>query len=189
VIALPEDMLVETACVADAPRFELIDSAPTQEQLATLETLLAQAKAPVAILGDARWNAQAVEHFAQFALRHALPTAVSFRRQMLFPADHPCYIGDVGSGINPALLKRIKNADLVLLVGGRLSENPSQSYTLLDIPVPRQNGACAPRYRGTGARLPPDPGYQYLAGLVRRRTEPHHAKGCARLGPRYRDHA
>ena len=37
------------------------------------------------------------------------------------------------------LLKRIAEADLVLLVGGRMSEMPSQSYTLFDIPAPRQS--------------------------------------------------
>jgi acetolactate synthase-1/2/3 large subunit len=57
---------------------------------------------------------------------------------MLFPADHPSYAGDLGLGINPKLLARIKESDLILLVGGRLSEIPSQSYTLLDIPAPRQ---------------------------------------------------
>ncbi|MFY1004874.1 thiamine pyrophosphate-binding protein, partial [Escherichia coli] len=51
VIALPEDMLVEAAQVADAPRYEVIDSAPTTGQLADLEQLLAQARNPVAILG------------------------------------------------------------------------------------------------------------------------------------------
>jgi acetolactate synthase-1/2/3 large subunit len=34
---------------------------------------------------------------------------------------------------------RIKESDLILLVGGRLSEMPSQGYTLLDIPVPSQS--------------------------------------------------
>ena len=57
---------------------------------------------------------------------------------MLFPATHPCFIGDVGIGLNPALLKRVAEADLVLLVGGRMSEMPSQAYTLFDIPVPKQ---------------------------------------------------
>lgn len=138
VIALPEDMLTETATVADAPRYEVIDSAPTAGQLSDLEQLLSQAQAPVAILGGSRWSAEAVEQFAAFAERLSLPTAVSFRRQMLFPADHPCFIGDVGLGINPALLKRVADADLVLLVGGRMSEIPSQAYTLLNIPVPAQ---------------------------------------------------
>ena len=53
-----------------------------------------------------------------------------------FPADHPNFAGDLGIGPNPKLLKRIQDSDLVLLVGGRLSEMPSQSYTLFGIPNP-----------------------------------------------------
>ena len=138
VIALPEDMLVELTTVPDAPHYEAIDSAPSTGQMADLAKRLAQAKAPVAILGGARWNATAVKQFVEFAERFKLPVAVSFRRQMLFPATSPCFIGDVGIGLNPDLLKRIQDADLVLLVGGRMSEMPSQAYTLFDIPVPKQ---------------------------------------------------
>ena len=137
VIALPEDMLVELATVPDAPHYEAIDSAPSTGQMADLAKRLAQAKAPVAILGGARWNATAVKQFVEFAERFKLAVAVSFRRQMLFPATSPCFIGDVGIGLNPDLLKRIQDADLVLLVGGRMSEMPSQAYTLFDIPVPK----------------------------------------------------
>ena len=139
VIALPEDMLVELATVPDAPRYTPVDCGPTAAQMAGLAERLAQAKSPVAILGGTRWDATSVREFAAFAERLQLPVAVSFRRQMLFPADHPCFIGDVGIGLNPALLKRIAEADLVLLAGGRMSEMPSQSYTLFDIPVPKQS--------------------------------------------------
>lgn len=138
VIALPEDMLVELATVPDAPHYEAIDSAPSLGQMADLAKRLSQAKAPVAILGGARWNATAVKQFVEFAERFKLPVAVSFRRQMLFPANSPCFIGDVGIGLNPELLKRVQDADLVLLVGGRMSEMPSQAYTLFEIPVPKQ---------------------------------------------------
>ena len=138
VIALPEDMLVEMATVPDAPKYEAVDSAPAAGQMASLAERLSNAQSPVAILGGTRWDASAVKEFTQFAERFKLPVAVSFRRQMLFPADHPCFIGDVGIGLNPALLKRVAQADLVLLVGGRMSEMPSQAYTLFDIPVPKQ---------------------------------------------------
>ncbi len=138
VIALPEDMLVEMATVPDAPHYEAVESAPAAGQMADLAKRIAAAKAPVAILGGTRWDAKSVKEFAAFAEKFKLPVAVSFRRQMLFPATHPCFIGDVGIGLNPALLKRIENADLVLLVGGRMSEMPSQAYTLFDIPVPKQ---------------------------------------------------
>lgn len=138
VIALPEDMLVERAQVADAPAYEVIDCAPTQTQLDALARQLAQAARPIAILGGSRWDQESVNQFADFASRHGLPVAVQFRRQMLFSTSHPCFVGDVGLGSNPALMNSIKEADLVLLVGGRMSEIASQSYTLFDIPVPRQ---------------------------------------------------
>ncbi|CUA88810.1 Acetolactate synthase large subunit or other thiamine pyrophosphate-requiring enzyme [Chelatococcus sambhunathii] len=136
VIALPEDMLVETAAVADALPYEPVETHPALAQMAELQKLLWAAKAPLAILGGTRWSEKAVERFVRFAERFDLPVAVSFRRQMLFPADHPNYIGDIGFGANPALVARIKAADTVLLVGGRLSEVPSQSYSLFGIPEP-----------------------------------------------------
>jgi acetolactate synthase-1/2/3 large subunit len=55
----------------------------------------------------------------------------------LFDGLHPCYVGDLGIGPNPKLLARVKGADLVLLIGGRLSEMSTQGYTLLDIPEPQ----------------------------------------------------
>ena len=55
----------------------------------------------------------------------------------LFPALNPSYAGDLGTGVNPKVVARVKSADLVLLVGGRLGEMPSQGYTLLDIPNPQ----------------------------------------------------
>lgn len=138
VIALPEDMLIEHAQVADAPAYEVVESAATAGQLEALADHLAGAARPIAILGGTRWDQTAVDQFAAFATRHKLPVAVQFRRQMLFSTAHSCFVGDVGLGSNPTLMASIKEADLVLLVGGRMSEIASQSYTLFDIPVPRQ---------------------------------------------------
>ncbi len=138
VVALPEDMLVQLATVADAPRVEPVESAPAPEQMAQMATLLAGAKKPLAILGGSRWTQEAVNNFVRFAQKQQLPVAVQFRRQHLFPSSHPNFVGDIGLGINPKLLKMAQEADVILLVGGRMSEIASQSYTLLDIPVPKQ---------------------------------------------------
>ncbi len=134
VIALPEDMLTEAAVVADASRVEATETHPSLTQMIDLQKRLWAAKRPVALLGGSRWDALAVERYARFAQRFELPTAVTFRRQMLMSADHPCFMGDLGIGPNPKLLARVKEADLVLLLGGRLSEIPSQGYTLFPIP-------------------------------------------------------
>jgi acetolactate synthase-1/2/3 large subunit len=138
VIALPEDMLIETANVADALPYEPVETHSGLTQMAELERLLWSAKRPIVILGGSRWSAPAAQRFARFAERFVLPIATSFRRQTLFPADHHCYAGDCGIGPNPKLMARLQEADLVILVGGRMSEIPSQSYTLFDIPSPRQ---------------------------------------------------
>ncbi|MBG6146276.1 acetolactate synthase-1/2/3 large subunit [Labrenzia sp. EL_142] len=138
VLALPEDMLVETATVAQPPAWQQVETHPGLTQMAELQKRLWAAERPIAILGGSRWSEDAVAAFTRFAERFDLPVACSFRRQMLFDNLHPNYAGDVGIGISPKLLARIKASDLVLLVGGRLSEMPSQSYSLLEIPASDQ---------------------------------------------------
>jgi len=138
VVALPEDMLTEAATVADALHYQVTETHPGAAQMAELAQRLQAAQQPVAILGGSRWSEQAVQEFAAFAQAWQLPVYCSFRRQMLFPATHTCYGGDLGLGANPKLLARIQASDLVLGVGGRLSEVPSQGYELLAIPSPAQ---------------------------------------------------
>ncbi len=138
VIALPEDVLTEVASVADAPRVEPALPWPGLPQMAELQKMLWAAARPVAVLGGGGWTAAARAAVTRFAERFALPVATSFRRASLFDAAHCNYAGEIGIGPNPRLKARIAEADLLLLVGARMSEMPSQGYTLLDVPVPRQ---------------------------------------------------
>src|SRR6266700_4606046 len=138
VIALPEDMLVERIAVPDAPAFEPVETWPGATDMSRLQKLLWAAARPIALVGGSRWSEAACAAVARFAERFALPVATTFRRAHLCDPAHPCYAGDLGIGPNPKLLARVKGADLILLVGGRLGEMPSPSYTLLDIPRPRQ---------------------------------------------------
>src|SRR5947209_5137064 len=138
VMALPEDMLVERLAVPDAPAFEPVEIWPGASDMSRLQKLLRTAERPIMLLGGSRWSETACAAVARFADRFALPVATTFRRAHLVDPEHPCYAGDLGIGPNPKLLARVKGADLILLVGGRLGEMPSQSYTLLDIPAPRQ---------------------------------------------------
>jgi len=137
VVAVPEDMLIERAMAADASAFEPAETWPGLTDMSRLQKLLWAAKRPIALVGGSRWSEAAFAALARFAERFALPVATTFRRGYLFDALHPCYAGEMGIGPNPKLLARVKGADLVLLIGGRLSEMASQSYTLLDIPEPQ----------------------------------------------------
>ncbi|PWB60038.1 MAG: thiamine pyrophosphate-binding protein [Bradyrhizobiaceae bacterium] len=137
VMALPEDMLVERVSVADALAAEPVETWPGLADMSRLQKLLWRAERPVMLLGGSRWSEAAYAAVGRFAERFALPVVTTFRRGHLFDALHPCYAGDLGVGPNPKLVSRIKAADLVILLGGRLGELPSQSYTVLDIPTPK----------------------------------------------------
>ncbi|HYR18962.1 MAG TPA: thiamine pyrophosphate-binding protein [Myxococcales bacterium] len=138
VLALPEDMLTEQAEANAAPRYQRVAAAPAPEQLARLGALLAGARSPVAILGGSGWTAEACADLRRFAEAWQLPVACAWRFQDLFDNDHPQYAGDVGIGINPKLARRVREADLALVLGPRLGEMTTSGYTLFEVPVPRQ---------------------------------------------------
>jgi acetolactate synthase-1/2/3 large subunit len=138
VLALPEDMLVDTAQVADTRRYQPVQAAPAASQIDTLRSMLAQAQRPMVLLGGGTWNAQACADLQTFAEANMLPVACTFRFQDLLDNAHPNYIGDVGIGINPKLAARVKEADLVIAIGPRLGEMTTGGYTLLASPVPVQ---------------------------------------------------
>ncbi len=139
VLALPEDMLTDRVGIADAGRYKPVRPAPSAAQMQELRDRLSKAKRPLMILGGGGWSAEAVADIRTFAEAMNLPTGCSFRCQDLFDNLHANYAGDVGIGINPKLAARVKNADLLLVVGARMGEMTSSGYTLLDIPVPQQS--------------------------------------------------
>jgi acetolactate synthase-1/2/3 large subunit len=102
-----------------------------------LSELLAESKNPLFVLGGSRWSETARRQIHEFAERAGLPIATSYRRSTLFDPLHPLYAGDLGLGPNPKLVARAKAADLLVLVGGRLGEIPSQGYSVLSSPSPQ----------------------------------------------------
>lgn len=139
VLVLPEDTLVDTAPLPALKSIKITETAPSAAAISEFADLLKSAEKPMIIVGGSRWSETAVSQLGDFAQRFDIPVACSFRRQMLFDNLHPCYAGDVGLGINPDLKSRIESADLLLMIGARLSEIPSQNFTLLGIPTSAQN--------------------------------------------------
>jgi acetolactate synthase-1/2/3 large subunit len=138
VLTLPEDMLRDEVEAPHAKPYTQVSAHPGSSQINDLRQRLLMAERPMIILGGTRWDEDAVTGIKSFAERFKLPVGCSFRRQMLFDHLHPNYAGDVGIGVNPALAKEVKEADLLILLGGRFSEMPSSGYTLMDIPYPQQ---------------------------------------------------
>ena len=90
------------------------------------------------IIGGGGWSETARNAIVSFAEANALPVGVSFRCQDYFPNHHPNYAGHVGLGINPTLAEGIRQSDLLLVLGARLGDCTTSSYTLIDCPVPAQ---------------------------------------------------
>jgi acetolactate synthase-1/2/3 large subunit len=132
VLVLPEDMLSERATVAIAPAFEPVETWPGPGEIERLIGFLAEARRPFLILGGSRWSAAGRDAIEKFAERFALPVATSFRRAHLFDPLHGGYAGDLGIGPSPKLITRLEQSDLVMLVGGRISELPSPCRAVLD---------------------------------------------------------
>jgi acetolactate synthase-1/2/3 large subunit len=138
VLALPEDMLREETGALPGPQVFVEGPLCAPSQAARVAALLGKAKRPLLVAGGSRWDEAGIAALRRAAEKFGLPVAVTFRRQGLFDGSHPNYAGDIGIGVNPQLAQRVREADLLLIVGGRFSEIPSQGFELLDIPAPRQ---------------------------------------------------
>lgn len=141
VISLPEDVLSAEvdADLVEAPRAIARQPAADPTQIAELRALLQEAQRPLVMVGGGPWDATSCEQLADWARACELPVAASFRRQDLIDNESPNYVGDVGLGINPALAQRIRDCDLLIAAGTRLTEIETQGYTLPAPPVAPQS--------------------------------------------------
>ena len=138
VLALPEDTLFAEAAVADAPKHHTVRPAPAPADMQEVEKLLGAAQRPFVLLGGGGWDRDACARLQKWIEANGLPVGTSFRCQDLFDNRSGNYAGDVGIGINPRLAERVKNADVLLVIGARLGEMTTSGYSLLDAPVPKQ---------------------------------------------------
>lgn len=101
---------------------------PDDATLDTIDALLRGARRPVVIAGrGAQVDPAPVVALAE---RYGLGVYTAFRRQDAFPNSHPQYLGHLTLGTAPDLLEPLRDADLVLVLGSRLSESTTQTYTM-----------------------------------------------------------
>jgi acetolactate synthase-1/2/3 large subunit len=138
VLVLPEDMQSASAKKAATRPYARLAAHPGAEDIEAVRGMLARAERPLVILGGSGWNKSACADIAAFAAAFDLPVAASFRRQDLYDNNDPHYVGDLSPGMNPALAERVRQSDLLLVIGARMGELQTANYTLLEIPRPRQ---------------------------------------------------
>lgn len=134
VLALPEDVLYmagEEHPVAPAHIVQPgLDSIVFQRAM----EVFASAKRPMIIAGGGNWNRAACENLSSWANREGIPVASSFRSQDLLDNLDPIFAGDLGIAANPALVKRVQEADVLLVIGERLGEMTTAGYSVLSVP-------------------------------------------------------
>jgi acetolactate synthase I/II/III large subunit len=134
VVALPEDVLSDAADVEDAAQFSPARAAPSPEDLARVRGLLRAVERPLVVVGGGGWTATAATDLQVFAEASALPVAASFRRQDYIDNTSPCYAGVLTIGHDASLARRLREADLLLVIGSRLGDIATRGYTTLEPP-------------------------------------------------------
>ncbi|QQP91648.1 thiamine pyrophosphate-binding protein [Skermanella sp. TT6] len=138
VLALPEDMLRDRVAVPPTGRYTEVQAHPGADDLARVADLLAASERPLVLVGGSGWTDRACADLKRFAEASRLPVCSSFRRQDVLDNTSPSWIGDLGTGPNPKLLARVRESDLLLVIGARLGEMTTQGYELIDLPETRQ---------------------------------------------------
>ncbi|WP_255834861.1 thiamine pyrophosphate-binding protein [Kordiimonas sp. SCSIO 12603] len=137
-LALPEDMLRQLCAPQKTVPYTAATAHPGAADLENMKSMLQNAKRPFVLAGGSGWSAEAVDMLQKFAEKNNLPVAASFRCQDRMDNRHPNYVGDMGIGANPKLVKRMQDADVILALGPRLGEMTTDGYGRISAPVPEQ---------------------------------------------------
>jgi acetolactate synthase-1/2/3 large subunit len=137
-LALPEDMLRDLCEPQKSIAYRPALAHPGAHDMEQLKAIMEKAERPLVMLGGSGWNESSVANIQTFAKQNSLPVCVSFRCQDRFDNNHPNYAGDMGIGANPKLIKRMQDADVLLVLGPRLGEMTTGGYERLSVPVPDQ---------------------------------------------------
>lgn len=133
VIALSEEMQRDVLKAADLPRARISVPFPDPAALDQMRRMLAQAKRPVAVVGGSCWTTEGRAALRRFLTANNIPVTVGFRRQAHYDGTLDNFAGDLGVGSDPGLIRKIKEADLILAIGSRLGDAVTQGYSLMDM--------------------------------------------------------
>ncbi|MCW5699826.1 MAG: thiamine pyrophosphate-binding protein [Rhodospirillales bacterium] len=132
VLVLPEDILSAETTASGTSPMAAERQEPDPKLMAEVRDRLGKATRPLMIVGGSGWNDTARADIVAFATANNIPVCCSFRRLDIFDNGHANFIGELGFGPDPALLARVQKADLLIAVGTRLGDIPTQSYTLIE---------------------------------------------------------
>ena len=138
ILVIPEDMQEDRAQAETGKHYVMPRAYPAPDDMTRLRGLLERAERPLVIVGGSGWNTKAREDLAAFAEANALPVLTAFRRQDLMDNRHPNFAGKAALGRDPKLATRMRECDVLLVVGTQLTDIITDEYSLLDVPRPKQ---------------------------------------------------
>jgi acetolactate synthase-1/2/3 large subunit len=134
VLALPEDVLYMPGQENPVKAAHIVQPGLDLHSFDQAMAAFTSAKNPMVIVGGGSWNGTACEALRSWANAQAIPVATSFRSQDVIDNLDPAFAGDLGIGANPALVKRVQEADVLLVIGERLGEMTTAGYSILTVP-------------------------------------------------------
>ena len=133
-LALPQDvqaMALDWPAELFEPRVVRFRSPPpAEEELAPAAAALRRSRRPVTVAGGGVLYGLAAETLRAFAEAHGAPVCETQAGKGALPWDHPLQLGAAGVTGSPAASELLREADLVLAVGTRLSDFTTGSHAL-----------------------------------------------------------
>ena len=136
IISVMEDML---CAETDIPNFPVlkppvcgVDVRHVQQVIEAIE----QAERPLIIAGGGFDAPEARPPLKAFAEAYQIPVATTFKHQQVFDNRSDLFAGHLGFKIPPAHLACLQKHDLLIALGTRLGDTPTQNYQLPRLPNP-----------------------------------------------------
>jgi len=127
IIALPEDVLTAPSTRVAALPQPALRAAPAPADLQLMREWIGAAQRPLVLAGSGlQTNTTLLRRFVE---EWNLPIVTSFRRHDLFDNGHHLYVGDMGLATPTAQLDLLQTADLLVVLGARLSDITTQGYS------------------------------------------------------------
>lgn len=102
---------------------ERVSSVATDEDICTLDTILAQPHAkPIIIAGHGVELANATNELVKFAERHHLPVVNTILGMGTFPQNHPLWMGMIGMHGDAATNYAVAEANVIISLGSRFDD-------------------------------------------------------------------
>jgi acetolactate synthase-1/2/3 large subunit len=123
-LELPMDLMERPA--APYEKKSIAKTRPGEEEIEALLRAIQGAKRPVVLLGGGVIAAGAEEEAGEFLRVTNFPVVTTMMGRGVVPEDHPMCLGPVGTRGKPAANHAVRAADLLIVLGARMSERTAK---------------------------------------------------------------